>query len=136
MRYVPVECPGSLVDMLRMIASLSVSRAMFGRYSQTRVPGTRLGTERKTPWLGRPDFMSNVSRWLAPPAIHRRMQRLPRRWASAAIDCEPNRPPQLGTARPPAPTRAPLSRERRDRWSAGLQRIEGSEVGQAFQPDF
>src|SRR5204863_9828482 len=63
---------------------------------------------RKGPATGRPGFMSKVSRWLAPPAIHRRMQRLGFFCASWAIVSELKSAPQLPTAIPAAPRTVPL----------------------------
>src|SRR5262245_49902040 len=99
--------------MLRMMASLSACFAILGRYSQTWMPGTLVPIGRKGPEIARPGFMSNVSRWLAPPAIQRRMHFLPFFRASWAIVSELKSDPQLATARPPAPTTVPFRNARR-----------------------
>ena len=95
--------------MLRMIASLSTCRAIRGKYSHTWMPGTLVLIGRNGPPVGRPGFMSKVSMWLGPPAIHKRMQRLPCRWASWAMVCELNRLPQFVRAPPAAVPTIPLS---------------------------
>src|SRR5262245_59020883 len=100
--------------MLRMTASLSACFAILGRYSQTWIPGTLVPIGRKGPEMARPIFMSNVSRWLAPPAIQRRMHFLPCFFASWAIVSELNSEPQFPTARPPAPTIVPFRNARRE----------------------
>src|SRR5262249_31201644 len=112
---------GDPVRMLRTIPSRPTCSAIFGRYSHTWTPGMRVATGRNGPPVGRPGFMSNVSIWLAPPFIHRRMQRLPCFRDPSAPAPEANSPPQLGTA-PAAVTSVPLSRARRLRWSAIRQR--------------
>ena len=67
---------------------LTAGSAVFGRYSHIWMPATFVWTGRKGPPVGRPGFMSKVSIWLAPPFIHRRMQRLPSFFAASATVCE------------------------------------------------
>src|SRR5436305_14493613 len=60
--------------------------------------------------------MSNVSIWLAPPFIHRRVQRFLFFVTSWAAERACASPPQLGRMSPPPVTAAPLMNARRDRW--------------------
>src|SRR5215471_10613376 len=60
--------------------------------------------------------MSKVSIWLAPPFIHRRMQRFLFFVTSSAALFAWASPPQLGRMRPPPVTAAPLMKARRLRW--------------------
>src|SRR5262245_55400580 len=116
----PSGWSGDWVRMLRMTASLSIASAIFGRYSQIWMPGTLVAFGRNSPPVGRPGFMSKVSIWLAPPFIHRRMQRLPAFFAVSAAERACTRPPQLGTTRPPVVASAPLRNARRVVcWSMG-----------------
>src|SRR6185436_10731978 len=72
---------------------LSMMRALSGRCSLIRMPGTRVGIGRNSPRnsLGASGFGSHVSMWLGPPRIQRMMTELSRRggrpcrvsWASA-----------------------------------------------------
>src|SRR5436305_1734554 len=62
--------------MLRTTASRSARPASFGRCSHTWTPGTLVATGLNSPALGVPGFMSKVSVWAGPPAIHSRIQAL------------------------------------------------------------
>ena len=68
--------------MLRMMAAWLVSWANFGKCSLMRMPGTEVWISRRGPPLTWPGFMSNVSVWLGPPFIHRRMQA---RWRRGSV---------------------------------------------------
>lgn len=109
----PSGWSGDCVRMLRTTASLSATCPIFGRYSQTCIPVTFDWTGRNGPAVGRPGFMSNVSIWLAPPFIHRRMHRFLARAAAAAALRAWASPPQFGRISPDPATAAPFRNARR-----------------------
>jgi hypothetical protein len=59
-----------------MMENLSVHLAMFGINSLICVPGTLVGMGRNSPRIseGASGLRSNMSMWLGPPSIHKRMQ--------------------------------------------------------------
>src|SRR5690348_15595118 len=74
--------------MLRMMAACSICRANRGKCSLIWMPGTEVGIGLNSPASFVPGFMSNVSFWLGPPAIHSKMHVLcltPDSAGSAAI---------------------------------------------------
>src|SRR5580700_4548419 len=57
-----------------MIASLSARLASSGRCSENLTPATLVAVSLNGPPLAWPGLRSNVSIWLGPPFIHKRMQ--------------------------------------------------------------
>src|SRR5262245_23871893 len=62
--------------MLRRINPWLMIAAIFGRCSEISIPGTLVLIGLNSPASLVPGFMSNVSLWLGPPSIHRRMHDL------------------------------------------------------------
>src|SRR4051812_5911009 len=67
-----------------MMAIWSMNLAILGRCSLTWMPATEVSMALNGPPLAWPGLGSNVSSWLGPPFIHRRMHDF-RRLGSAAV---------------------------------------------------
>src|SRR6187549_1650243 len=73
-----------------------VAWAILGRLAETWTPGIVVGIVLLSPPLAWPGLGSNVSNWLGPPPIHRRMQALPDLRSVGALAarrfCQPKAP--------------------------------------------
>src|SRR5262245_18959987 len=99
--------------MLRRMAAWSINFANFGKCSLIWMPGTLVLIGLKVPALAVPGFMSNVSLWLGPPAIHSRMHALGLVvWAAAPWAMTLNQPDR---DRLDTPAAASFRASRRDR---------------------
>jgi hypothetical protein len=102
--------------MPRSSAQSFINSAVFGRCSQTWMPGTAVAIGLKALVL-LSGFGSNVSMWLAPPTMNSRMQLLclgePTTDCSAARAARVPSQPDAGTPRAPAAVRRSQSRRER-----------------------
>src|SRR5262245_4576410 len=99
--------------MLRRMAACFISLANLGKCSLIWMPGTLVLIGLKVPALAVPGFMSKVSLWLGPPAIHRRMHDLGLAvWAAAPCARTLNQP---DSDRPLTPAAASFRASRRFR---------------------
>src|SRR3954447_21992864 len=107
MLYCARPCAPSEVDMERRMVAWCIILASFGKCSLICTPGTLVSIGLKVPGLGVPGFMSNVSLWLGPPAIHSRMHDLVFLvWSAAPLASRLNQPE---TERAETPAAASLS---------------------------
>src|SRR6516225_3577799 len=98
--------------MLRMMAACCICRAKRGKYSLMRMAGTEVWISWNGPPCAVPGRRSNVSLWLGPPSIHRRMQDLCLALVSAArLASTLNQP---DTEVPKIPAADSLNRSRRE----------------------
>ena len=98
-----------------MIVNLSSIAACFGRCSQKKTPGSRVGMTPNGPrfWSGRSGLGSQVSIWLGPPAIQSRMTALFPATGRPASDARARRRSRSGRLSPAIPARPALSMLRR-----------------------
>src|SRR5262249_31979451 len=87
--------------------------AISGRCSENFAPLMRVSITLNSPPVFVPGLGSNVSMWLGPPFIQRRMQDLPRDFLPVAIACAAARSCQEGMAALRAAPRPPARKERR-----------------------
>src|SRR5262245_3052308 len=81
-----------------MTASLSACSARSGRCSENFAPLMRVSMALNSPPVFVPGLGSNVSMWLGPPFIQRRMQALPRPFLPVIAACSAARSCQAGIA--------------------------------------
>src|SRR5579859_3232936 len=104
--------------MPRRIAAWSISCASFGKCSLIWMLGTFVAIGLNSPPSLVPGFKSNVSLWLGPPSIHRRMHDLCLAPELAARLANTLSQPDNDTAETPAAVS--FSRSRRDRLLMGF----------------
>src|SRR5262245_7642707 len=106
-----------------MTASLSAWSATSGRCSENFTPLMRVSMALNSPPVFVPGLGSNVSMWLGPPFIQRRMQDLPRVFLPAVIACAAARSCQVGIAALRAAPRPPAMNERRPKAEEGPRQL-------------
>jgi len=122
----PERWPRMACRMLRTTAMRCMRRAVFGRYSHTRWPGTlvEIGWNSPRTSAGAAGFISNVSRWLGPPSQNIRMQERSEA-LRRPVDAAPcargarNRPPRSNPKGARLPACSRLRRVKPFVWQAG-----------------
>src|SRR6185437_262042 len=113
-------------------ANRSIERAICGRYSLIRIPGTEVAVSLIGPPLAWPGFKSNVSRWLGPPFIQSKMQeRLGFPWratSAASVSIQPEAEP------PKTPAAESRSKSRRETSVMAIGRALGLDAWGLHSP--
>src|SRR5262245_43562789 len=105
--------------MERIIAIRFICLATPGRCSLILIPGTLVAISLTGPPLACPGLRSNVSMWLGPPDIHRRMHAFLRAGCAAAAPARFSSQPDSDT--PAKPRLLRRSQSRRDRIGADME---------------